>query len=148
MLKFKRKFRRLRVKLIVARLCKKFAAVYRTRSKTLTFPNLLVLSHSGVFRPAHLLAVSNSLFSTAYQKLNFRDNSVSIENELPSNHSVPGMGRKFPSPKLCCSPSQPLNGYLWLLPEGHCGWYVKLTSHLQLMLRLGMTAATSQPHVR
>ena len=50
----------------------------------LTSPNLLCLSQSGDLKPAHLLALSDCLFSTAYQKTTLcRDSSVGIERERP-----------------------------------------------------------------
>lgn len=112
------------------------------RQTPLTSPNLLVLSQSGDLKSAHLLALSDCLFSTVYQKTTLcRDSSVGIERE----RAVPTMGRKFPSPKLWSSPNQLLNGYLVLLAERQCGWNANLTTRLLLVLKLRMTATTFQP---
>ena len=53
---------------------------------------------------------------------------------------------RFPEGAENSLPLHPANCYIGTLPEGHCDWYVKLTTQIHLMLRLRMTAAISQTH--
>jgi hypothetical protein len=75
-----------------------------------------------------------------------RDSSICIvagiwAEQERNQDSTTGRSQRFPS-SLQCPAQPPIHWALQALNPGQCGWNLKLTSSLQLTLRLGMDVAS------